>query len=82
MFFIYLYFPGKIRSYTENPDLSAISLNSSSMALVTRLQLLETSCLTDKSRCETYAICDTELGQLTCRCKRGFYVKDRECRGT
>lgn len=79
--FIYLYFPGKIRSYTENPDLSAISLNTSSMALVTRLQLLQTSCLTDKSQCETYAICDTELGQLTCRCKQGFYVKDRKCRG-
>lgn len=70
----------KIRSYTNNPDLSAISLNSSSMTLVTRLQLLEMSCLTDQSKCETFAMCDTELGQLTCRCKRGFYVKDRKCK--
>ncbi|CAG2251889.1 unnamed protein product [Mytilus edulis] len=70
----------RIRSYSVNPDLSAIALNSSSMTLVTRVQLLQTSCLTDKLLCETYAMCDTDLGHMTCRCKRGFYVKDRKCR--
>ena len=38
-------------------------------------------CKSDPTRCETYAICDTLQGALNCRCKRGFFVKHRECSG-
>lgn len=38
-------------------------------------------CKSDPTRCETYAICDTLQGNLNCRCKRGYFVKHRECSG-
>lgn len=157
-------FTGRIRSYSENPAISAISINSNSMALVTRVHIMGSSdlllhsliclidthqiivhfekhlflrihvplrlkadrnmiwfqamynistflgcsefypvlfvscwrnfvifyiliadvkamCKSDPTRCETYAICDTLQGNLNCRCKRGYFVKHRECSG-
>lgn len=71
----------RIRSYSENPTISAISINSNSMALVTRVHIMDVKamCKSDPTRCETYAICDTLQGNLNCRCKRGYFVKNREC---
>ncbi|XP_061171343.1 uncharacterized protein LOC133180906 [Saccostrea echinata] len=71
----------RIRSYSENPSISAISISSNSMALVTRVHIMDVKamCRTDPTRCETYAICDTLQGALNCRCKRGYFVKNREC---
>ncbi|KAK3095466.1 hypothetical protein FSP39_015011 [Pinctada imbricata] len=73
---------GKVRSYSENPSLKAISMEGDSMTLVKQLQIVgvHKECKGDLSHCEKFAVCDTLQGKLNCRCKRGYYLQDKQCK--
>ncbi|KAL5004695.1 hypothetical protein ScPMuIL_018151 [Solemya velum] len=72
----------KVRSYSEDPDLSDISLDSTSLSLVTRLHVIDYSkdCKNNLTDCSTFALCDGQDGALKCRCKRGYYLEEQKCK--
>ncbi|XP_033759585.1 LOW QUALITY PROTEIN: uncharacterized protein LOC117341832 [Pecten maximus] len=71
----------RVRSYSENPDLSSLSINTSSLSLVTHVRLMDLRdpCKRNLTACDTYALCEAGFGSLKCRCQRGFYIQGNTC---
>ncbi|KAK7482834.1 hypothetical protein BaRGS_00025867, partial [Batillaria attramentaria] len=71
----------KVRMFTEHPELKEIARSTSSLALISRLQLIDLSgCHGNLSECETVAVCDGGDNDLVCRCRRGYYFQDQLCK--
>ncbi|KAJ8309941.1 hypothetical protein KUTeg_011806 [Tegillarca granosa] len=72
----------KVRSYSEKPDLAGININTSSINLLTKLQLIDVddSCKGNLTSCHTHAYCDVDSGTFNCICRRGYYVDQQTCR--
>ncbi|XP_071116458.1 uncharacterized protein [Haliotis cracherodii] len=69
-----------VRMYSDKPELSDFIINSTTLSLVSRLQILDfENCHDDLLSCTTFARCEAAEGYVTCRCKRGYYVSGQRC---
>ncbi|XP_067669849.1 uncharacterized protein [Haliotis asinina] len=69
-----------VRMYSDQPELSNFFINSSTLSLVSRLQILDyENCHNDLASCMTFALCEAAEGFVTCRCKRGYFVSGQKC---
>ncbi|XP_036357147.1 uncharacterized protein LOC115209230 isoform X4 [Octopus sinensis] len=68
----------RVRSFTEHPNLSELTLNITTLHANFRI-LDSAECESDPSKCTTYAVCDNQQGEMTCRCQRGYYLDGQKC---